>query len=244
MGKFLTDEELISTINHSSTPYIIIEGPDDVMIYRWILEDIGCTAFLEPRRGCEGVRKIYDRRNEIKSSNVIFICDRDAYVYTNKIPSKYKGIIYTKGYSIENDLYYGRAIEKKLFEEKDTDLFEKALNSFIRYYACELEKMRNGQDYNFREKPEAIINHKDFSLKVTQLSDFIEPSSKTVEYLKQDYDLLLRGHSLFKLVRMILHRKNRKIQYEEKALYEICYKLCKSRYILSLQRRIKKSLTL
>lgn len=244
MGKFLTDEELISTINHSSTPYIIIEGPDDVMIYRWILEDIGCTAFLEPRNGCDGVKRIFDRRSEIKTSRVVFICDKDAYVYSKTIPSRYKGIFFTKGYSIENDLYYGRALEKKLFEKKDSELFEKALNSFIRYYACELEKMRNGQEYNFREKPEAIINHKDYSLRVTQLSDFIEPSSKTIGYLKQDYDLLLRGHSLFKLVRMILHRKKRDIQYEEKALYEICYKLCKSKCILNLQRRIKKTLTL
>ena len=242
MGRFLSDDELISAINHSSAPYVIVEGKDDVMIYRWILDDIGYAALLEPRNGCDGVRKIYDRRSEIINPRVVYLCDRDTNVYAKRTPSKYRGIIYTKGYSIENDIYYGRALERKLFEKIDSELFEKALSSFIRYYACELEKMRECKIYDFHKKPEAIINNKDFSLRESLLSDFHEPSSDTIQYLKNDYDLLLRGHSLFKLVRMILHRKNRNIKYEEKELYEICYKFCKSKCVLNLQRKIKKSL--
>lgn len=244
MGKYLSDDELIATINHSSEPYIIIEGPDDVMIYRWILDDIGFTAYLEPRNGCGGVRKMYDRRNEITNSKVIYICDKDTIVYTGVTPKGYEDIIYTTGYSIENDLYQGRKLEKQLFEQKDRELFEKALSSFLRYYACELEKFQKGQEYNFREKPEAIISHKDYSLRVSLLKNFTEPSKKTISYLKSDYDLLLRGHSLFKLVGMILRRRNRKIQYRDDALYEICYKLCRSQCVESLQNTIKTTLSI
>lgn len=242
MGRYLSDEELIATINHSSEPFIIIEGPDDVMIYRWMLDDIGYTAYLEPRNGCEGVRKMYDRRKEIKNPKVIFICDKDSIVYTGVIPPQYSGIIFTTGYSIENDLYQGRKLERQLFEKKDKELFKIALDSFLRYYACELEKFQKGQDYNFREKPEAIINHKDYSLQVSLLNGFTEPLLETVKYLKSDYDLLLRGHSLFKLVGMVLHRKNRKIKYSEESLYEICYKFCKSKCIKSLKNKIETSL--
>lgn len=244
MGKYLTDDELISTINHSTEPYIIIEGPDDVMIYRWILEDIGLTAYLEPRNGCDGVKKMYNRRSEIKNSKIIYICDKDSYVYTGVIPPQYSGILFTTGYSIENDLYQGCKLEKQLFEKKDRELFDKALNSFLKYYACELEKFLKGQEVNFQKKPEAIINYLDYSLQVSLLKNYTEPSEKTIIYLKSNYDLLLRGHSLFKLVGMILRRRDRKIQYSEDALYEICYKLCKSQCIESLQNKIKKILSI
>lgn len=243
MGKYLSDDELIAAINRSSEPYIIIEGTDDVMIYRWILDDIGYTSYLEPRNGCNCVKRLYDRRSEIKNTNVIFICDKDTIVYTGVIPKGYEDIIYTTGYSIENDLYQGRTIEKQLFENKDSELFEKALNSFLRYYACELEKFRRGEVFSFQEKPEAIIDHTDYSLRLTSLTDFKEPSSTTISYLKSDYDVLIRGHSLFKLVGMILHRKNRDPKYPEKALYEMCYKFCKSHSIILLQDKIKKKLT-
>lgn len=242
MGKYLSDDELIATINHSSEPYIIVEGPDDVFIYRWMLDEIGYTAYLEHRMGCGSVRNLYDRRNEIKNPKVIFICDKDSIVYTGIIPPQYSGIIYTTGYSIENDLYQGRKLEKKLFEKKDKELFDIALCSFLRYYACELEKFRKGQECDFRKKPEAIIDHNDYSLLVSLLDGYTEPLPETISYLKSDYDILLRGHSLFKLVGMILHRRDREIKYPEKAIYEMCYKLCKSQCIESLQKRIITSL--
>lgn len=240
MGKYLTDDELISTINHSSDPYIIVEGPDDVKIYRWLLEDSGLTAFLEPRNGCGGVKKIYERRTELTNAKVIFICDRDTLVYTGTISEEYEDIIYTTGYSIENDLYQGKAIEKQLFEPKDAEIFERALVSFLRYYACELEKFRRAERCNFHEKPEAIISHEDYSLLVHQLTTFNEPSEDTIKYLKSDYDILLRGHSLFKLVGMVLRRKDRDPKYSESALYEICYKFCKSESIKKLQVEIER----
>lgn len=239
-NKYLTDDELIATINHSSEPYIIIEGPDDVMIYRWILDDINCTSMLEPRNGCGGVKNIYNRRNEITNPKVVFICDKDTYVYTNTIPEKYKDILYTEGYSVENDLYSGKKLESVLFDKKDKDLFSIALDSFLRYYACELEKFNNRMDYDFKRKPESILDHKNYLLMTDQLENFTEPSSMTIDYLKKDYDKLLRGHSLFKIVRMVLHRSQRRIKYETDNLYELCYKFCKSDSIIRMQNAIRK----
>lgn len=239
MGKYLSDDELISAINHSSEPYVIVEGDDDVMIYRWLLDDIGAIAALEHRQGCGGVKNLFFRKGEITNPKIAFVCDRDTNVYTGKTPKGCGGIIYTKGYSIENDLYYGRKLEKKLFEAKDRELFEKALNSFLLYYGCELEKFSEGKVFDLRRKPEAIINHKDYSLRISQLCNYKEPSTETIEHLKSKYDLLIRGHSLFKLVGMILRRKTRKPQYEVDTIYEMCFKFCKSPNIRVLQKKIK-----
>lgn len=240
-NKYLTDDELISAINHSSEPYIIIEGPDDVMIYRWILEDINCTSMLEPRNGCGGVKNIYNRRNEITNPKVVFICDKDTYVYTNTIPEKYKDILYTEGYSIENDLYQGKSFEKHYFRKEDKILFEKALNEFLRYYACELEKFKNSKDFDFTKSPESILSE-NYLLDTSKLTDYKEPSQSSVEYIRNDYDLLLRGHSLFHLVRMIVGRKERIIKYSQKHLYDMCYCL-KSNSIIKMQNRIKELLS-
>jgi hypothetical protein len=237
---------IISSINHSEMPCIIVEGEGDVKIYRWILEDLGfgdyfypsnITDMIKEQGGCGTLRKLYLHRNKITNPNVIFISDKDVFVYT-RIPTEYEGIIFTKGYSIENDLYEGCLLEKKLFEKDDKQIFDCVLSQFLRYYACEFEKFSNGSQYNFRKKPEAIIDKKN-RLNTSLLDGFNEPPRNSVDYLKDQYDLLLRGHSLFKLVGMVLHRKNRDPKYSESAIYELCYKFCKSQSILEIQERIK-----
>ena len=238
-SKYLTDDELICAINHSSESYIIVEGPDDVMIYRWILEDIDCEGLLEPREGCGSVKKLYRRKDEITNPKVIFICDKDTIVYTETIPENYSEMIYTEGYSIENDLYYGKALEKKLFKKQDIIIFSAVLDSFLRAYACELEKFRENRKCNFKIEPECILDKKnDYSLITNSLNEFKEPAKETIDYLKDNYDSLVRGHSLFSLVRIVLGRKDREIKYSIKQLYELCYSN-KSDSIIKMQNNIK-----
>lgn len=237
---------IISSINHSEMPCIIVEGDGDVKIFRWILEELGFGDYFYPSNindmiksqgGCGILRKLYLNKSKITNPNVIFISDKDVFAYS-QIPKEYDGIVFTKGYSIENDLYDGCSLEQKLFEKEDKDLFNCVLDQFIRYYACEFEKLNAGKQYNFRKKPEAIIDKK-YMLNTSLLDDFTEPSSNSVDYFKNQYDLLLRGHSLFKLVSMVLHRKNRDPKYSESAIYELCYKFCKSQSIIELQEKIK-----
>ena len=226
MGRYLSDDELIATINHSSQPYIIVEGPDDAMVYRWILDEIDCAGLMEPRTGCDGVNSLISRRNEIVNPNVIFIIDKDTLVYSNRTPID-NNVIYTEGYSIENDLYQGKTFEKHYFKKDDKFLFEKSLNEF------------NGKEFDFTKLPENILS-KDYLLDTSKLTDYKEPSQNSIEYLRKGYDLLLRGHSLFHLVRMIVGRKERTIKYSQKQLYDMCYCL-KSDSIKHMQEKIKES---
>lgn len=237
-GKYFNDDELISAINRSSLPYIIVEGKDDEMIYRWILEDLDCESLLEPRNGCGSVKRLFSRKDEITNPKVIFICDKDTIVYTGTIPENYSEMIYTEGYSIENDLYKGKALEPQLFKKQDRIIFSKVLDSFLRAYACELEKFRKSLEFDFNKiNPECILDKNDYSLKTDSLSEFKEPAKETIDYLKNDYDLLVRGHFLFSLVRIVLGRKDREIKYSIKQLYELCYSN-KSDCIVKMQNRI------
>ncbi len=101
----LTADILIATIKRSALPTIFVESKDDAIIYRGFESflGIGKIDFIQ----CGGrntVLKIYERRNELSSKKIKFIADRDMWVFTS-VPAEYLEVIFTQGYSIENDLY-------------------------------------------------------------------------------------------------------------------------------------------
>lgn len=100
----ITPNEIISTISHSLLPTLLVEGSDDLEI----LTSIERIAFADrinvmPVGGRLALFEIWSRREEIGGAKVAFLADSDLYVFS-EIPSELNGIIFTKGYSIENDL--------------------------------------------------------------------------------------------------------------------------------------------
>ena len=61
--------------------------------------------------------RVYKRRNEYAHLPIAFVADRDMWLFS-RIPSCYHGIIWTQGYSIENDLYAGAELENLLNAEE------------------------------------------------------------------------------------------------------------------------------
>lgn len=68
------------------------------------------------------------------------------------------------------------------------------------------------------------------------------PTKQSLLYLRSNYDLLVRGHSLFKLIAMILHRKNRDVKYSVDNIYEMCFKCYRSETIEELKSNIEKAI--
>lgn len=242
MGTTMTTDEIIGTIKHSNDLIILVEGIDDIRIYRWLLESIGKGDCLLSTSGSNTLKAVFRRKNEFEDKKVIFITDKDVLVYSDSISSEYNGIVFTKGYSIENDLYQGKKLYDDFFDKKDRELFDKALDSFLLYYARELDNLKEGKDYNFREKPEKILEKNDFKLKKNLYPNPPTPTEGSLTQLKEKYDLLVRGHSLFKLIAMVLHRKKRESKYKEDNIYEICYKCYKSECIDELKSRIERAI--
>ncbi len=67
------------------------------------------------------------------------------------IPATYADIVWTKGYSIENNIYAGSALEELLDKDERND-FKKVLDSVIEWFAFEVEQ--------YRELPSLGINPK------------------------------------------------------------------------------------
>ena len=144
MNLELTVDEIVNTLKRSSLTTVLVEGKDDILIYRWIEDEIGIVnANFLPCGGRDKLLQVYERRHEFADLKTIFVADRDAYVYINP-PVNYNDIIWTNGYSIENDLYFGRKIE--LLLEKSISAmktFAKKRNSYVIKYAKSYFKLSN-----------------------------------------------------------------------------------------------------
>ena len=239
MGKYLTEDELRSTLKHSSIPTILVEGKDDLKIYRWIEEDINASTTIHidiMPCGCRNTLiKLYHSRSDFHK--VLFIADKDCYVYST-IPPEYSDIIFTTGYSIENDLYHGKGIEK-LFNKEDAFIFNQLLDEFLEYYAREVEKYKNGEKFELKLSPQHILSN--YKLK-DEFKPSENPQQSTISYLKADYDLLLRGHSLFQLLNIVLTRRDRNSKPNMDSVYELCYKCYKSDCIDNIRKKVLSSL--
>ena len=99
-----TVDELVAMLGHAELPTVIVEGKDDMRIYRWVEGRVGSqNANVLPAGGRENLLSVYQRRNEFTHLPVAFVADRDLWLFSG-IPEIYHDIIWTLGYSIENDL--------------------------------------------------------------------------------------------------------------------------------------------
>ena len=246
MSKVLTFEEMLSFLRHSTLNTVVVEGKDDVKIFRWIESDLnkditGTQISIFPC-GCRNtLLQLFSRRDEI-GDNVIFVADLDSYVY-GTVPVEYHDVIFTQGYSIENDLYQGRDIEKKFFDEEDNSLFSRYLKAFIEYYAGEVEKYTAGESYELKRSPQQVLDLSAFCVKQEFKPD-IQPNCQTVNNLLSNYDLLVRGHSLFQLVSLVVGRKGRLSHPNLDSIYEMVYKVFSSQCIQKMKLAIKAAFTL
>ncbi len=238
----LTVEELVQYLKRSSLTTILVEGKDDTIIYRWIEEEVGISKvnFL-PCGGRNNLLQVFERRSEFSQIRTVFIADQDAYVYSSP-PARYSEIIWTAGYSVENDLYQGRRIEG-IMTTREAEDFQKALENFIRYYGFEVEQLRNNNDYDLSVHPyHALLPTHDLNQDFLDIKGFVEPKQETIKYLLDDYDRLLRGKSLFGLLVRFLSAPQRAAKFSKMALCELCYRMANNgniaRIVSEVNRRI------
>jgi hypothetical protein len=235
----LTVDEIIETLKRSSLTTVLVEGVDDVMIYRWLEDEIGIqNANFFPCGGRDKLLQIFDRRAEFPNIKAVFVADKDAYVYLNP-PANLSEIIWTNGYSIENDLYFGRNIES-LLDQEEKEIFSTSLNNFIEYYAFEIQNFVDGKDYCFRNHPQHLICETQNIVKQEFLDqiNFVSPRIDIVDNLRENYDVLIRGKSLFALLTRILSKHSRPIKHSKLSLLEHCYRTHKSEKFIELIRNI------
>jgi hypothetical protein len=223
-----TPDEIVSVLKKTSLPSIIVEGDDEVIIYRWLEDILGTfNANVLPCGGRSALLEVFSRRHEFDKSKTVFLADRDMWLFTS-IPSNLSSIIWTTGYSIENDLYSSslEIIEKLLTLEEKSER-DRIIRCLARWFAFEVEVYKSGNTCNINFHINHILTSDKQDLRASFLEErgFTDPSASTYQDVYENYYLKLRGKMLFQVLLFMLSSNKRKSKYSRENLLEMCLKL-------------------
>ncbi len=229
---------MIAELQNSTLPTVFVEGKDDMQIYRKFEQLLGTTKVnFYPCGGRTRLLDLYKRRNEFTNLKAVFVADKDMYVFT-EIPAHYKEVIFTTGYSIENDLYAdARAtqLDKIYIENHELALKESIKTSLLNWFAFEVEK--------YKDNPETETNFATITILSTNVmhrntltltADFLQSrgfqaaKEEILQDLTQYYAHKLRGKYLFQIYELIfqIRKANDKqeITFTKEQLILVCLK--------------------
>ncbi|HFC8826111.1 hypothetical protein ACTHR3_10810 [Neisseria sp. P0005.S008] len=219
MNRNISLEEWVALLERSMLPTIIIEGSDDVLVYREFEKKLNVDVL--PVGGRNTILEIFKEKNtnpKLANKNIIFIADLDTWVYQG-LPDEYNSstLIFTNGYSIENDILRDYGCENILINTPDIyQKYKEDVSKFIQWYALALQSMIQNinQDNKYRKlstHPQNILN--DFDNFKRLLEGECSPES-LINELTGDYLRLIRGKSLLAIFTKNLNH------HKEKAIFE------------------------
>ena len=224
----LTPDEIIATLKHSSLSTVLIEGRDDLDVFRKIEQRVGIMGinFL-PCGGKNAILAVYERKKELKKK-VMFFADKDLWLFT-AIPKKYSGIFYTKGYCIENDLYEdGCELLLNLLDKSEVTKFDEIIQTLSNWFAFEIENMKPSENLfcDITILSTNIMDKNSTALKNTFLQerDYKEPKQELKDDIYVNYKIKLRGKFIFQAYEKIFQNRSKKsIKYDRKQLFDLCF---------------------
>lgn len=211
----LSVEDALAMLSRSSLPTVLTEGRDDYRVLRKMerrLSDIG-VDFL-PLSGRSTVLEVWRQIPQDRAQHVLALVDLDDWIY-NGIPIDYIGenLIYTIGYSIENDIILDCSIENFL-DPHELVNFHAELDKVSADHAIQIHNCISGADYFLQRHVNQIINEPD---KDGQLS---ADQVRLKKILKSNFKQFMRGKSVFQLIVRQTTSKGRHVNLGYNHLYE------------------------
>lgn len=215
-------DEIISTLQRTSLPTIVVEGTDDMIVYRRLedrLNSLGVSVF--PAGGRINVLEIFRRKSEISARvKLAFIADQDTWINTG-VPNDYQHphLVLTHGYSIENDVFIdGNLIS--LLNDQEFAKFSRDLQLFVEWYSLALTRHLNGSDQKISLHPDQVLDPAKHPV-LKALFEGEQYPEVTRQQVFANYQRLLRGKSLFALLLRHTNYKGRQVRHTDKALMEL-----------------------
>ncbi|MYJ76831.1 MAG: DUF4435 domain-containing protein [Caldilineaceae bacterium SB0670_bin_27] len=243
--KPVTVDEFVASLRHSDLPTIIVEGKEDMPIYRWVETQFGIgTADVLEVGGRRKLLSIFERRQEFPDLPVAFVADKDMWLFSG-IPSDYREVIWTEGYSIENDLYAGADLEN-LLEAEEAQEHQQVLDAIVEWFAFEVEECLDCKPYEVKIHSNRIV-----PLGQTQIDGdfrkcrgFRPPGEEIHRQIREAYQLKLRGKQLFEMLVRFLSAPDRKSKYSYDNLREMAFKMPPSHSLMNrLMQEIEQAIT-
>ncbi len=208
----MTVNVVVGALKHSGVPNIVVEGKDDQIIYRELIERMEITAEVLYAGGRPQLLQVYERRSEFANVPVAFIADQDMWLFRG-IPAQYNDIIWTEGYSIENDLYSHVNLKGRVGNKIE---YNQTLDSISMWFAYKVEEYLGknlGKTFkSIRDEEYVEVAHrlnKVIPLGKTTLAsglDFLPLEHQRVKDIRAAYNLQLRGKLLFELLVRFLNK--------------------------------------
>lgn len=236
-------KRLFATLKNSSKILnIVVEGKQDYKIYNSLIVSLGMHAVDCHEAGCRNeIFKVYRLINKLdcKDKKILldrtaFIADQDSWIFmpdfisgSKKPPEDYSyinmdDIIWTDGYSIENDLYVlGKLKEFALLNESNEMKleYEKTIDLICTWYAFEVRKCSPKDSLPFTKNLDYIVpNNKGHIDLSDKLLEELEDNGfkrdcknliKTKDEIKRNYGKFIRGKTLLELVKRFVKKRGR-----------------------------------
>lgn len=212
-------DEFIATLRRSSLPTIIVEGIDDIVVYRYFEERLSRWGVsLMPVGGRQMVIDIFKRRGEFSAVKLAFVADMDFFVHSG-VPADLVSdeLIFTDGYSVENDVFRDGCLER-LLKVEEREKFSDELAKFLRWYALALSRYLAGSSESISLHPERVLSNYDDLIVLVEGEVYPDALLQSVQ---DDYRKLLRGKSLMPLLVRRTNYKGRVPRHNSHALLEI-----------------------
>ncbi|MCY3739671.1 MAG: DUF4435 domain-containing protein [Candidatus Poribacteria bacterium] len=215
-----TLENLVDALRLSNKPNIVVEGQDDEIIYGTLVKRLGRFDVGFFSAGSKDtLLHLYEELAEYENAGdfrhvpVAFIADRDMWLFRG-IPDQYDDIIWTEGYSIENDLYSYVKLRDRIGNEAE---YDQILDAISMWFAHKVEEYL---EKNPREKTFESIRdeeHVDVAYHLNRVVppekttlapdlEFLPSNHERVREVRSTYHLQLRGKLLFQLLVRFLNK--------------------------------------
>ena len=239
----MTSDEIVAAIKKSSLPTVLVEGSDDMIVYRWIEDRLGAqNANILPCGGRIPLLTLFNRRQEFSARRTVFLVDRDMWLFQG-VPSGYSGLLMTTGYSIENDLLAESSVHSLLTIEEKAE-FEKLADLISEWFAFEVEECCSGFEYCVDIHLNQLIPLGKHELATSALLPRVyrRPEEKFLQSVRTAFSLKVRGKTVLHLYGRLLNAPSRTAKYSRKAILEVATKCLPTQYVRQLLQGIQTGL--
>lgn len=218
-----TVSEIVSLLQKSALPTILVEGVDDMRRYRWMEDALADGVNVMQTGGRDKLFEIYNQRH-LFHIPVVFVADRDM-LYFSGIPDEYDGIVFTSGYSIENDILYDSAVER-LFSSEEQELLHIIESELSRWYAFEVYNCLSNADYVVSYHVARLIDKNTCKFNPSSIlpRQYETPPESLVKRIQDKFKVSFRGKNLLDLYEHVLQSRKEGPKYSKEALVEVAIK--------------------
>lgn len=218
-----TVSEIVALLQKTALPTILVEGVDDMRRYRWMEDALSGDVSVMQTGGRDALFEIYKLRH-LFHIPVVFVADRDM-LYFSGIPNEYNGIVFTSGYSIENDILYDSAVER-LFLSEEQDVLHIIESELSKWYAFEVDKYLSNEDYVVNYHVARLIDKKSRIFNPSSIlpQQYITPPESLVKRIQNEFKASFRGKNLLDLYEYVLQERKEGPKYSKEALVEVAIK--------------------